>query len=173
MNITIMFLQSLDGYIAKSSTDNLSWGSKEDKQFLWNKVNEIGTIVVGRKTYDKLPKHMLKGIETYVLSRNKQISENHILNESKIHVLNCSVTELYSYLEKQKKSAVVIGGQETISQFLKENLVDELFITVAPILFGQGIKAFTSENNQHIQLKLSSIKTISNDEILLHYITTR
>ena len=46
----------------------------------------------------------------------------------------------------------LVGGSGLLDQFLKENLIDEFIITVAPIILGNGILLFKKDNPE---LKLS------------------
>ncbi|GAB2614827.1 deaminase [Paractinoplanes abujensis] len=47
----------------------------------------------------------------------------------------------------------ISGGAETILQFLDAGLVDELSITLAPVLFGSGIRLFEGVDDSRVALK--------------------
>ena len=49
-----------------------------------------------------------------------------------------------------------MGGSELISDFIKEKLVDEVIVTIAPVLLGSGIPLF-KQNNFQTLLRLNSI----------------
>lgn len=170
MNISVILLQSLDGYIAKSETDNLSWSSRKDKIFLFEKIREIGTVMMGRKTYEQIPKQKLEGIDTYIFSRCSKFKEKCKSDNSNTYILNCSVSAGCSNLERNGVNQVaVIGGSEIVSQFFGESRVDELYLTIAPFLFGGGLKSLTFKTPKQIKLSLLESKLLSKDEILLHY----
>ena len=67
------------------------------------------------------------------------------------------------------KKLMIEGGSTVISSFLKSNLVDDIFVYVAPIIIG-GINTPTLVKNidENINLKLVETKKISLG-ILLHY----
>ena len=85
------------------------------------------------------------------------------------------IKKLLIVLRKQGiKKILVEGGGETNWSFVKENLTDEVIITITPYLVG-GITATTlvdgdgfSTITKSIKLKLKSIRKIKN-EIILHY----
>lgn len=66
---------------------------------------------------------------------------------------------LYS---KNISSVIVEGGADIFSQFVRKDLIDEMIILEAPIILGQGIKAFEGEIPEN--LKLESIEALPPDE---------
>lgn len=54
------------------------------------------------------------------------------------------------------------------ASFMLENLVDEIYLDIEPIVFGRGIKVF-AENDFEMKLRLIETKKLSNDETQLHY----
>lgn len=50
--------------------------------------------------------------------------------------------ELLSYLSGKGFSSIYVDGGKVIQDFLKEDLIDELIISKAPILIGSGIPLF-------------------------------
>ena len=71
--------------------------------------------------------------------------------------------------DKGIKKLMVEGGSTVIGSFLKSNLVDDMFVYVAPMIIG-GINSPTLVKNidENINLKLVEIKKID-PGILLHY----
>lgn len=64
------------------------------------------------------------------------------------------------------------GGGELARSFLREDLVDELFIGVGPILLGDGIPGFPGKFPQR-DFKLTECKSYSNGSVALRYERTR
>ena len=58
------------------------------------------------------------------------------------------------------------GGGELLSAFMQEQLVDELILTVAPVLLGSGIPLFKEGNQTKLTLKR---KRSFNQFVELHY----
>lgn len=55
------------------------------------------------------------------------------------------------------KNVAVGGGANTIQQFLKAGLLDELQIHFAPVLFGGGIRLFNGLGTEHIELETTRV----------------
>jgi dihydrofolate reductase len=169
LKVTLIILQSLDGFIAKSQGDDLSWGSIEDKNFFRQKTKEIGVMIMGSKTFLSMPEKAFSERFSLVMTKNpKTISEN-FKNKENIHFFDQSPQKAIEFLiNKRFKSAALIGGGEINNSFLKAGLINEIFVTIAPKLFGKGISNF-GENQSHVDLDLLEVKKINSDEILLHY----
>jgi dihydrofolate reductase len=62
----------------------------------------------------------------------------------------------------------IIGGSQINSSFLQENLVDEIYLTIAPMLFGRGL-SFAAEYDLDMKLQLIDEEKLSDNVVLLHY----
>ena len=51
------------------------------------------------------------------------------------------------------KNVNIAGGADTLQQFIKAGLLDELEIHLAPLLFGEGIRLFDRMGPEHIELE--------------------
>jgi len=60
------------------------------------------------------------------------------------------------------------GGGELARSFLQEDLVDELFIGIGPMLLGEGIPGFPGRFPQR-DFKLTECKSDSNGSVGLRY----
>jgi dihydrofolate reductase len=61
----------------------------------------------------------------------------------------------------------LIGGSNINTFFAKENLIDELWITIEPIIFGKGLNLFTQEIR--MDLEILSIENLNKNTLLLKY----
>ena len=61
-----------------------------------------------------------------------------------------------------------MAGGKLATSFLKEGLVNEIYLNVEPIVFGKGIPIFTNENFEK-NLELLQVKKFSKNEVRLHY----
>lgn len=66
------------------------------------------------------------------------------------------------------KQVCISGGGGLNSSFMKENLIDEMYLDVEPTMLGKGIKVFADSNFER-KLRLIQIKRLSKDEVQLHY----
>lgn len=155
--LIVFIAQSLDGYIA-TKNDNVSWLDNIDglnDNGYTDFYNTIDTIIMGKRTYDWINKNTeeypYKGKNSIVIT-----SQNNIKNDN-ISIINKNVLEEIKHLKNQKgKDIWVLGGGKLITSFLSWNIIDELRITVAPIILGSGIPLFDKLDNN---INLTFLKT--------------
>src|SRR3989344_3496076 len=125
---------SADGFIAKSDGDT-SWVSEFDLNLFKKRCLENGCVILGRKTFDEVG--VTSGITNIVLTTKP-------LNSSSTIVFSADSPLSAIALAKSKgcKSVILAGGGETNGSFLKKGFIDEAFLTVHPLILGQGIKLF-------------------------------
>ncbi|HUA21993.1 MAG TPA: dihydrofolate reductase family protein [Bryobacteraceae bacterium] len=137
---------TLDGYIARpdGSVDYLVM-TREGMRFLTKFFATVDTIIMGRKTLDAAKamsggsyQSPVPGMPTYVFSRSQPTG-----GRDGIIFTNQSPAALVRQLRARPgKHICHMGGGELARGFLEADLVDELFLHVAPILLGSGIPLF-------------------------------
>lgn len=135
MKTTLIVATTADGFIAATEGQNsLEWTCAEDKAFFVQKTKEIGTMVMGINTFKTIGKG-LKGRRMIVLTPNPA-------EEAPIEGVEFASEEPAALLKRLEGEGVsqlaICGGAYVYSQFLKLGLVDEIYMTVEPILFGGG-----------------------------------
>ena len=161
---------SLDGYIADSneSLDFLSLVEQEGQDYGYTEfIKSVDTIIIGRKTYDKVISmgyeypHTDKDV--YIITR----TERPAIGTYKYYTGNLQDL-VYSIKSKPGKDIYCDGGAEIVTELLKNHLVDELIISVIPILLGNGIRLF--KDGQTLQkLNLVNSKQFDRGLVQLHY----
>jgi dihydrofolate reductase len=161
---------SLDGYIAKLDGDIsfLSIVEKEGEDYGYaDFIKTIDTIIVGRKTYDKI---LSIGFQypndknVYVITRNERP------DHERLKFYSGSLKKLVSELKhKQGRNIYCDGGSEVINQLLINNLIDELIISLIPVILGDGIPLFKSKIPE-MNLKLFNSQKFDSGLVQLHYI---
>lgn len=176
MKIILIILQSIDGYLARDNNDDLSWGSKQDKEFFRTKTKEIGTMIMGSGTFEKMPDLAFKDRLSIVMtsSSDKYNERIELLRKQGNDIeLNSSTPELcIDYLiTKGIEEAALIGGGKLDGAFLKSGLIDEMYISIAPVVFGNGIKAFDTGDSEALlqEYYLADVDRFGEREVLLHY----
>jgi len=102
---------------------------------------------------------------TVVLTKNEQAKPDN----ATVVFTKSKAAEILKMLEKKGHTeAVIIGGEMTISYFLKEGLVDDIYFVVEPVLFGSGLLFFKGEEPD-IKLNLLEVTKLNTDTIQLHY----
>lgn len=69
----------------------------------------------------------------------------------------------------QGRKHLYIDGGVTIQGFLKAGLIDELTVTIIPVLLGEGIPLFDNIGKE-IKLKLMEINSASNGFVQVRYL---
>ena len=162
MKVVIVAAVSIDGKIAQSQNQSsLDWTSKEDTRFFVEKTKEAGVVVMGRTTFDPIGKP-LKGRRLIVMSRDEA------KEMEGVEYVDMSAEDLAKQLEAEGVSEVVIaGGASVYSQFLDAGLVTDVFLTVEPIMFGDGVPL--ASGFDRIDLHLEQMSRLGEQGILLHY----
>lgn len=66
------------------------------------------------------------------------------------------------------REAVIIGGAQTVSAFVRAALVDEFVLVVEPFLFGAGLPMLTGTDAE-LKLALLDVSKLNDDTIQLRY----
>jgi dihydrofolate reductase len=84
-------------------------------------------------------------------------------------VVSGSLTAFVRKLKRRTGKDIYLGGGgELCRSFLQEDLVDELFIGVGPVLLGDGIPGFPGEFPQR-DFRLTECKSYANGSVGLRY----
>ena len=135
---------SLDGYIARpNGAVDFLFMPKDYSMAPF--FATIDTAIMGRKTLDaalKMGGGSFGGssMTTYVFSRSQPASER-----SNLVFINEAPAAFVRRLRKRPgKNIWLMGGGELARDFLKDDLVDELYLGIVPVLLGEGIPLFPS-----------------------------
>ena len=121
-----------------------------------------GTVVMGRKTFDSLPKGALPNRRNIVITRNKSIE---LLNCELAH----SVDEVLQMV-KPSEAVFIIGGGEIYKQFLP--IAQRLILTIVEKSFPNADTFFPTINYQDYRLlKEEVVKIEGDDEFVVRYQT--
>jgi dihydrofolate reductase len=154
---------TLDGYIAEAD-DSLGWlfgydGSYEGEDAEPGPMTDggsyeqfydgVGALVSGSTTYEFVLDHLgdggewpYKGKPYWVLSsRDLPVPAG---EESNVRIANATVSELYDEMMGATggRNLWVVGGGNVASQFADEGLLDEVLLTVVPVVLGEGKPLF-------------------------------
>jgi dihydrofolate reductase len=163
---------SLDGYIARrNGAFDFLVIDKEGEALMADFFSKIDTMIIGRKTAAAAAKLRKSGeipetpdISTYVVSRRWKPGKH-----EGFEVVNGSLTAFVRKLKRRRGKDIYLGGGgELCRSFLQEDLVDELFIGVGPVLLGDGIPGFPGKFPQR-DFRLTECKSYSNGSVGLRY----
>lgn len=173
MKVTLIMVQSLNGKITKGTdSDIYAWTSKEDAEFFFGLLKQHNLIVMGSATYAAAREKIKLSSETLriVLTRNPE-KYRHDEVAGQLEFKNLSPMQLLALMhEKKYESLLLVGGGALNASFLAKGLVDELYLTLEPKIFGSGAPVF-AEGEYGANLRLVEVKQL-NDEgtLLLRYV---
>lgn len=160
MKTFIIAALTADGFIARNSNHLADWTSKEDKQFFTQKTKEAGVVVMGLNTFK-------------TIGRPLPMRHNIVYAPPETHLEGVEVTqkeprELLKDLESRGYSKVAICGGSTIyTMFMEAGVVDTLYLTLEPVIFGYGLTLFNKQLDAKLQLK--SQNRLNDQTLLLEY----
>lgn len=163
MKVIMVMVSSVNGKITRNEESNIySWTSKEDSELFFSLIEKHNLIVMGSQTYQavrdsiKLKENKLR----VVLTKNPKKYSKDVIPGS-LEFTNESPNQLINRLQGGGyKKMLLVGGGIINSLFLKSSLVDELRLTIEPVVFGQG-KSIVSEEPLEIPLMLLSIRKLN------------
>jgi dihydrofolate reductase len=153
--------------------NDLPWRIPSDlKRFMRLTLDgKKNAIVMGKNTWDSLPKKPLKGRDNLILSSTFEIDNNSSKGITKSFK---SIDDIHTFcLEKQYDSVWVIGGESVYNAYLNKNLISEIHLTYIDKDFKcdrffnmmpYNFQLFTSETTFENGLKIE-YKTLVNTNI--------
>jgi len=163
---SIFIAISLDGYIARAdgSIDWLSIVHPVDEAHGYGTfMASVDTIVIGRGTYDTVLEY-----DKWPYVGKRVIVMTH--RPAKVHngeeFYSGPVLELASRLRGAKR--VYVDGGKIVSQFFAAGLIDDVTISVIPIVLGNGIRLFSGGEGEH-RLDLESSRSWPSGMVQMRY----
>ncbi|WNQ14015.1 dihydrofolate reductase family protein [Paenibacillus aurantius] len=168
---------TLDGFI-EGKNGEVDWCIMDSEMGFNNFLNQIDTIIYGRKSYDlwgqftpgiKHPDsekefwELVHSKEKYVFSRTQKGTDN-----KAIFINNNILEEVNKLKNKPGKDIWLYGGASLITTFVNLGLVDEFRLSVHPVVLGEGKPLFV-DIKQRLNLKLVTTRTFSSGVVQLIY----
>ncbi len=148
MRKVLVVAQSLDGYIAQSREQiSTAWTSKEDRQWFGQISRQLGVLIMGAVTYQTIGRPLPER-KIVVLNQPGELVELPELSawqeSEKTAVYRTDGRDIVSVLAQLEDLGVaavaICGGARVYHGFLTQKLVDEMYVTIEPVLLGGGIK---------------------------------
>lgn len=175
--ISVFIATSIDGYIAKNNND-IDWLTKfsppidenEDKDCGFSKfLSSVDVLVMGRKSY-----HVVSHFDPWPYEGKRVIVLSSTLTSvcEQAELFKGEITQLIKELHNEGIKHIYVDGGATISQFLNMGLVDQLIISIIPVVLGSGIPLFSNINDDK-WYRLISSQVYSNGLVQLRYETMK
>ncbi len=173
-------LMTFDGFIA-GEKDEIDWidkvhkGQNIEEEFDFSSfATKVGAVISGYRSYELGIKHGWFKNETYGPSPIFVLAHKipgEVPTDAEFRFVTSGINEAHKMAKTAagKKWIYIFGGANVFQQFLNNNLVDEMHITIAPILIGKGIRLFENLKERHIELERIFLKAHNNGMIQTKY----
>jgi dihydrofolate reductase len=179
---------TLDGYIA-AADDDLDWLTGYEGSYAGAEAEpgpmsaggsyegfyaEVGALVSGSATYEFVLGHMSGGGSWPYVGRPWWVFSSRDLpaavgNEADVRVVRGEVAHFFEQMIASAggRNLWVLGGGNIASQFAHADLLDELHLTVVPVVLGEGKPLF--DRGLPKPLQLIGTRTYANGMVELRY----
>jgi dihydrofolate reductase len=140
-------------------------GDEQDRSVMTEGGATTGAVIAGRRTYDTSVRWWgadgptgPKRLPVVVVSHRPpaDVPENGVYS----FVDGIEPAPAAAKQAAGDKDVTVMGGAEIGLQYLRANLIDELSLHIAPVLFGSGTRMFNAATESHRPLEfLSAVQT--------------
>ena len=163
---------TLDGYI-EGPNGEYDWCFTDQDYGLNEFYDRIDSMFIGRKSYEVLLQHLenssddaipgMPKLKEYVFSSTLKTVKN-----DAVIIADDSITAANHIKQLPGKDIWLFGGATLTAAFMEAGLVDELWLSVHPILLGNG-KPLFNETTKRTPLTLLESKTYETGLISLKY----
>jgi dihydrofolate reductase len=147
---------TVDGFI-EGPNGEYDWCYADQDYGMTEFLNKTDSIFFGRKSYEVFIK---EGAAMWPDKKRFVFSNTLTSLEGNVVLINGDIIDKVRMLENEPgKDIWLFGGASLTDTFIKEKLVDEVMLSVHPILLGKGKPLF--DLNRRIGLKLIESKSYS------------
>jgi dihydrofolate reductase len=167
MKTVLIFVSTLDGKITRWGDPMIrSWSSKSDQEYFDAIWKDSRVIIMGSGTYVPDPVKPDSHHLFVVLTRHPDRYKSREV-PGRLEFTNDHLESLLKRFEKAKEERIlIVGGAQVATSFLEAELIDELWLTIEPKIFGSG-SCFVNEERLDIELKLLSCEQANGQGTLI------
>ena len=167
MKKILVFVSTLDGKVTQGDDPFVrKWSSTADQEYFSRLFKDSRLIVMGSNTYNAAPiKSSLNSLMVIMTREPSKYAAKIVTGQ--MEFTDEAPRQIVTRFEKQGyKLMTVVGGPHVATSFLKDGLIDELWLTLEPLIFGQG-ESLVAEEKLNIRLKLLSCEKLNDEGTLL------
>lgn len=137
-----------DGKIARHRTHFTNWTGAEDKRMFKRISEQAGVVIMGANTFSGFGKPLPNRLNVVLTRQPEQYQA-----QSNLVFTAAPPRQILKWLSsKGYQSAILAGGATINSLFLRAGLIDEMIITIVPLIFGEGISLFAETTSATLTL---------------------
>lgn len=172
MRIVLIVAQSLDGFITRHDEPGADWTSSADQQWFRHCLTKFDAQVMARRTYDTVRTNLLaqKSTGPFRIVMTRQ-PDNYAKDQltGKLEFSDQPARDIVKRLADEGCSnCALLGGATAHDAFLAAGIVDEIWITIEPRLFGSGTPVVSDLQDRHLEL-FEHKRLPDSDSLVLKY----
>ena len=172
MRIVMIAASSLDGKISQWDKPGVvGWNSDEDKQYFADLISHASLSIMGSGTYEVIRGTIANSSEKLRVILTSTPEKYHSERvEGQLEFWNATPTAAIEKLAQLGYTeALLLGGSEVHGSFLAAGLVNEIWLTLEPKIFGTG-KSLAGVSRLEVNLRLLEQAQLNgNGTLLLKY----
>jgi dihydrofolate reductase len=163
----LVFVVTADGKVTKWGDPFVrAWSSKEDHEYFSALMKSAPLVVMGSSTFNADPIKPGSG-RLMVILTSKPWHYKKLEIPGNLEFTAESPARLVEKYDKMGyREMLVAGGPHVATSFLKEQQINEIWLTIEPRIFGTG-GSFVTDSNLDIKLKLLTIERINDQGTLI------
>jgi dihydrofolate reductase len=165
--IILFIASSLDSYIA-TLDGGVDWLFTDKDYGFQDFFAGVDTVIIGRKTYDQslaFDPDPYPGKAVYVFSRS-HLPET----QGQVTYVQTEVPALIEQLRAAPGRDIwLVGGGELIQMFLEQDWIDEIVLSVHPLILGNGIPLFPPHTAAPKAFHLEDVQSFESGLVQLCY----
>ena len=167
MKTILIFVSTVDGKITKWGNPHVKlWSSHQDQDYYKKIWNESRLIVMGSNTFNAEPLNPSSSHQLIIMTGHPDKYKSLEIS-GQIEFTNKSPLELTARFKRiGHEQMLVVGGPHVATSFLKEQLIDELWLTIEPRIFGIGGN-FVTDGKLDIDLRLIHCEKVNEQGTLI------
>lgn len=166
MKVVLVMAVTLDGKISRHRNDPVTWTGNEDKKRFVRITRDAGVVIMGSRTFDSIGM-VLPGRKNIVMTGNKERQSQ----DENLVFTDAAPEKILAGLEEQGfQEVALIGGSLINTLYARKGLIDELCVTVIPLIFGTGLSLFS--DTLDLNLELLEVEQLDKGALFLRYAVT-
>lgn len=171
-------MMTLDGYFEGSKPWEIDWHDygwgEELKRFSLDQMQEVGTLLFGRKTYEGMAGYWqtAKGETAELMNSIPKVVFSNTLETAgwnNMRLVKGSAEEEVARLKQEPgKDLFIFGSANLTGSLAKQGLIDEYRIGLTPVALGGGTPMF-KPSEERMRLKLLEARPMQSGTVLLRY----
>lgn len=165
--LRLFIASSLDAYIARPD-GSVDWLFTDGDYGYKDFYDSIDIVLMGRKTYEQVLEfgdYPYADKDSFIFTRRDIISSQ---NENVRFISKDIVGFTESLLRSQSDDVWLVGGSQIIKIFLEHDLIDDIIVSIHPIILGEGIPLF-DHIKKEIHMELVNHVSFESGLVQMHY----